>query len=63
MLHCQKREISILTSIRFLVGDEAHHAPRSLRIKQGEELLATDLAGTCYLCRVEQADSPTLTVH
>lgn len=31
-----------------LCGDEAHHALRSLRLKHGEEIIATDLAGTCY---------------
>lgn len=29
-------------------GDEARHALRSLRLKPGEELMATDLVGTCY---------------
>lgn len=31
-----------------LRGDEARHAIRSLRLTEGEELMATDLAGTCY---------------
>jgi len=44
-----------------LVGDEAHHATRSLRIKTGEEILATDISGTCYKCRVERADPGALT--
>ncbi len=39
-----------------LSGDEAHHATRSLRIRAGEELLATDLSGTCYRCHVERAN-------
>jgi 16S rRNA (uracil1498-N3)-methyltransferase len=45
-----------------ITGDEAHHALRSLRIRIGEEILATDLFGICYLCRrVERADPGTLT--
>lgn len=31
-----------------LVGDEAKHAVRSLRLKEGELLIATDLQGICY---------------
>lgn len=31
-----------------LRGDEAHHAARSLRIRVGETILATDLQGVCY---------------
>jgi 16S rRNA (uracil1498-N3)-methyltransferase len=31
-----------------LRGDEAHHAVRSMRLRIGEELMATDLDGTCY---------------
>jgi len=31
-----------------LVGDEAKHAVRSLRMKEGELLIATDLQGICY---------------
>ena len=31
-----------------LVGDEAKHAVRSLRMKEGELLIATDLQGVCY---------------
>jgi len=32
-----------------LQGEEAHHASRVLRLRAGEEMLATDLNGTCYL--------------
>jgi 16S rRNA (uracil1498-N3)-methyltransferase len=35
-----------------LRGEEAHHALRSLRLRPGEALLATDLEGTCYECRL-----------
>jgi 16S rRNA (uracil1498-N3)-methyltransferase len=45
-----------------LAGDEAHHAIRPLRIKTGDPLLATDLSGVCYQCRVERADPGTLTL-
>lgn len=31
-----------------LIGDEAKHAVRSLRMKEGELLIATDLLGVCY---------------
>ena len=31
-----------------LRDDEAHHATRSLRLRIGEALMATDLEGTCY---------------
>ncbi len=53
-VHLDRREL-------ILVGDEAHHATRSLRIKPGEEILATDLSGTCYRCRVDRADAQSLT--
>ncbi len=39
-----------------LRGDEAHHAIRSLRLISGDELLATDLIGTCYHCRLSSSD-------
>jgi 16S rRNA (uracil1498-N3)-methyltransferase len=35
-----------------LVGDEAKHAIRSLRMKEGERLMATDLHGTCHECEI-----------
>ena len=57
----EKKQIDLDRHTLVLVGDEAHHATRSLRIKQGEEILTTDLAGTCYRCRVEHADPGTLT--
>src|SRR5688572_26699542 len=41
-----------------LRGDEAHHALRALRLRSGEQLMATDLEGTCYRCELESsADS------
>ncbi len=57
----QKENIDLNRRVLTLVDDEAHHATRSLRIKTGESLLATDLSGTCYHCRVERADLSTLT--
>ena len=57
----ERQNIDLEQRSLVLVEDEAHHATRSLRIKQGETLLATDLSGTCYLCRVEHADSGTVT--
>jgi 16S rRNA (uracil1498-N3)-methyltransferase len=35
-----------------LRGDEAHHALKSLRLRAGDELLATNLVGTTYKCHV-----------
>lgn len=39
-----------------LVGDEARHAIRSLRLRIGEELFATDLSGICYKSRLESLE-------
>jgi 16S rRNA (uracil1498-N3)-methyltransferase len=35
-----------------LVGDEAKHAVRSLRMKEGSLLFATDLSGVCYSSKI-----------
>lgn len=35
-----------------LVGDEAKHAVRSLRMKEGNLLVATDLSGVCYQSKI-----------
>jgi 16S rRNA (uracil1498-N3)-methyltransferase len=43
-----------------LRGDEAHHAIRSLRLHAGDALMATNLIGICYRCRVEHAALGTL---
>jgi 16S rRNA (uracil1498-N3)-methyltransferase len=56
----QKENIDLDRHTLVLIGDEAHHATRSLRIKTGEELIATDLTGTCYRCRVESAENEAL---
>ena len=57
----EKENIDIERRELFLIGDEAHHALRSLRIKIGEQLLATDLQGKSYRCRrVECADPGAL---
>jgi len=39
-----------------LRGDEAHHALRSLRMRMGERLIATDLCGTCYLVELSSGE-------
>lgn len=39
-----------------LRADEAHHAARSLRMRVGETILATDLEGTCYKATIETID-------
>ncbi|HYM19887.1 MAG TPA: RsmE family RNA methyltransferase [Candidatus Kapabacteria bacterium] len=43
-------EDDVFASDKYLVlrGDEAHHAVKSLRIRQGETILATTLGGICY---------------
>lgn len=38
-----------------LVSEEAHHALHALRVRAGALLLASDLEGTCYRCKVEEA--------
>ena len=43
-----------------LRGDEAHHAIRSLRLRAGDVLMATNLIGACYRSRVEHAAPGTL---
>jgi 16S rRNA (uracil1498-N3)-methyltransferase len=57
----EKQNIDLERHTLVLTDDEAHHATRSLRTKPGEAILATDLAGICYLCRAEGADPGTLT--
>lgn len=37
-----------------LRGEEAHHAVKALRIREGEELLVSNLIGTCYRCRLRE---------
>lgn len=41
-----------------LTGDEARHCIRSLRMKIGEALFATDLAGTCYETKLAEIVEP-----
>ena len=53
-IHQERKEL-------LLRDDEAHHAIKSLRLRSGDELLATNLVGTCYRCRVESATGSTLT--
>jgi 16S rRNA (uracil1498-N3)-methyltransferase len=40
----------------FLRDDEARHAIRSLRMRIGERLIATDLNGTCYLAELVRSE-------
>ena len=40
---------------------EAHHAVRSLRLHVGDELLASDLVGSCYRCRIHEITSAVVT--
>ncbi len=44
-----------------LRDEEAHHALRSLRLRPGDELLTTDLIGTCYLSRLKESSGDTVT--
>jgi 16S rRNA (uracil1498-N3)-methyltransferase len=44
-----------------LRDEEAHHATKSLRLRPGDLLLATDLSGTCYDCRIVTADAHEVT--
>ena len=44
-----------------LRDEEAHHATRSLRLRVGDELFATDLEGTCYRCHIQEATSGIVT--
>ena len=48
-------------SVLTLRGDEAHHAIKSLRLREGDELLATNLEGSCYECRVASNDASSVT--
>ena len=47
--------------VLILRGDEAHHAIKSLRLREGDELLATNLEGTCYECHVAASDAGSVT--
>jgi 16S rRNA (uracil1498-N3)-methyltransferase len=44
-----------------LRGEEAHHAAKVLRLRSGEEFLASDLSGTCY--RTEFLGSRSMGKH
>ena len=52
-VHSDRREL-------VLRGDEAHHALKSLRMRPGDELLATNLVGTCYQARVVRVEGADL---
>lgn len=49
----QKENVDLASRTLRLVGDEAHHAVKSLRLRVGESFLATDLEGMCYRCVVD----------
>jgi len=55
-VHAQRKEL-------LLRGDEAHHALKSIRLRAGDRLLATNLIGTCYECRVELVEADTLSCY
>ncbi|MDP4200868.1 MAG: RsmE family RNA methyltransferase [Bacteroidota bacterium] len=45
-------DVDRLRNELILRGDEAHHALKSLRLRPGDALLATDLEGICYECQL-----------
>ncbi|HEY3875952.1 MAG TPA: RsmE family RNA methyltransferase [Candidatus Kapabacteria bacterium] len=51
-----KEDIDLERGELRLRGDEAHHAVKSLRLRVGEGLLATDLEGTCYRCVIRDVE-------
>jgi len=53
----EKEDVDIDRGELILTGDEAHHALRSLRIQIGEQLLATDLFGISYSCKLKSHSS------
>lgn len=48
-------DVNLAEGSIILRGDEAHHALRALRLRSGEQLMATDLEGTCYRCELESS--------
>ena len=45
-------DVDLESSTLLLRDDEAHHAIKSLRLRVGDNLLASDLIGTCYQCKI-----------
>lgn len=43
------RDVDLVQSSLRLKGEEAHHAAKVLRLRNGERFIASDLHGTCYL--------------
>lgn len=41
-------DIDLATNTLILRGEEAHHAAKVLRLRQGEEFLVSDTIGSCY---------------
>lgn len=41
-------DVDLATSILIVRGEEAHHAARVLRLREGEQFIGSDLMGTCY---------------
>ena len=39
-----------------IIGDDAHHIARSLRMAVGEEITVCDMQGNEYACRIESFD-------
>ncbi len=54
-------DVDLARNELMLRGEEAHHAIRSLRLHAGDELLATNLIGACYQCRIEHSIGGMLT--
>lgn len=49
-----KENIDESAGIITLIGDDAHHIARSLRMAEGEKVTVCDGEGTEYLCRLER---------
>src|SRR5687768_18612412 len=55
------RDVDVASNQLLLRGEEAHHAAKGLRLRSGEEFLASDLSRTCY--RAEFVESRTTGKH
>ncbi|MEI8134375.1 MAG: RsmE family RNA methyltransferase [bacterium] len=54
-----KSDVNLEAMDLLLRGDEARHAARVLRLKIGDQFLATDLQGVCYKGSTTSIDSPS----
>ena len=52
----RESDIDVVTKSLVLRGDEARHAIRVLRLRIGEQLMATTLHGVCYLVTMERSE-------